>query len=77
MFSQEVIWIFVYRHYIRIRALRKALNDVVDYFIITEALNQPDNKNSELLCHFRKILLDCIVHTLKLEWDQNIEVKFD
>lgn len=49
--------------YHRILALRRALKDCLDYFVIAETLNQPDH-NYGILCDFRSQLIQCVTKML-------------
>lgn len=56
----------ILRNYQRVEDLRRALKDVLEYFVITEILDYPD-ENYNLMCKFRKDLINCLNNMLSTE----------
>ncbi|XP_034239415.1 ATP-dependent RNA helicase DHX30-like [Thrips palmi] len=60
-------------NYTRIKNLRSSLKDVLEYFVITEMMNYPD-ENYNLMCRFRTDLLSCINNLLSIELAQETDL---
>lgn len=46
--------------YQKLKALRKALQDVLDYFVLAEAVLDKPNKHLTVMNTFREVLLECV-----------------
>lgn len=53
-----------FRDYQRIESLRQSLEDIQEYFVKAEFLNQPDN-NYDLMVEFRRHVLNCVTGILQ------------